>query len=236
MSVPRRLGYSPAPQHSSLADRMQILQQQQQQQYNNNQSSHSFSSSDQSNSGSQSPRAPLTISNNNTSISNSNSNSNNNNNNGGDSPSHSPGQAYRSGLGISSMKSGSSSQQRLQMLTPLKNHMRKQGSQDGSMIDSDSSNSILSNNQQQAVSILAGSHSPKSMSQLLYSPKPSPGMRVSVPSPAPSVPAAQNAPQSYATLPALDRSHRYVITGTLQQSLFGVVKLAFDRKLKCHPM
>lgn len=36
-------------------------------------------------------------------------------------------------------------------------------------------------------------------------------------------------PPNYSVLPALERIHRYVITGTLQQSLFGVVKLAFDR-------
>lgn len=39
-------------------------------------------------------------------------------------------------------------------------------------------------------------------------------------------------PPNYSVLPALDRLHRFVITGTLQQSLFGVVKLAFDRLSK----
>ena len=72
--------------------------------------------------------------------------------------------------------------------------------------------------------------SPGGYNSALYSPKPSPGVRVNVASPAPSSGAAP--PASYTVLPALDRSHRYVITGTLQQSLFGVVKLAFDRQLK----
>ena len=72
--------------------------------------------------------------------------------------------------------------------------------------------------------------SPGGYNSSLYSPKPSPGVRVNVASPAPSSGAAP--PASYTVLPALDRSHRYVITGTLQQSLFGVVKLAFDRQLK----
>ncbi len=73
------------------------------------------------------------------------------------------------------------------------------------------------------------SQSPKSFPQgQLYSPKPSPHVRIEVPSPG----GAGTAPQSYNSLPALDRSHRYVITGTLQQSLFGIVKLAFDRVLK----
>lgn len=39
-------------------------------------------------------------------------------------------------------------------------------------------------------------------------------------------------PPNYSVLPALERIHRFVITGTLQQSLFGVVKLAFDRLTK----
>jgi serine/threonine protein kinase len=39
-------------------------------------------------------------------------------------------------------------------------------------------------------------------------------------------------PPNYSVLPALERTHRYVMTGTLQQSLFGVVKLAFDRLTK----
>ena len=64
----------------------------------------------------------------------------------------------------------------------------------------------------------------------LYSPKPSPGVRPNVQSPAPS--ASAPAAVSYNQLPAIDRVHRYVVTGTLQQSLFGVVKLAFDRVLK----
>ena len=72
--------------------------------------------------------------------------------------------------------------------------------------------------------------SPGGYNSALYSPKPSPGVRVNVASPAPSSGSAP--PASYTVLPALDRSHRYVITGTLQQSLFGVVKLAFDRQLK----
>ena len=72
--------------------------------------------------------------------------------------------------------------------------------------------------------------SPGGYNSNLYSPKPSPGVRVNVASPAPSSGSAP--PASYTVLPALDRSHRYVITGTLQQSLFGVVKLAFDRQLK----
>jgi serine/threonine protein kinase len=65
---------------------------------------------------------------------------------------------------------------------------------------------------------------------MLNSPKPSPGVRIQVQSPSPV--SGSQTPASYATLPALDKSHRYVITGTLQQSLFGVVKLAFDRKLR----
>ena len=72
--------------------------------------------------------------------------------------------------------------------------------------------------------------SPGGYNSNLYSPKPSPGVRVNVASPAPS--SGSTPPASYTVLPALDRSHRYVITGTLQQSLFGVVKLAFDRQLK----
>jgi len=72
--------------------------------------------------------------------------------------------------------------------------------------------------------------SPGGYNSNLYSPKPSPGVRVNVASPAPST--GQTPPASYTVLPALDRGHRYVITGTLQQSLFGVVKLAFDRQLK----
>jgi serine/threonine protein kinase len=64
----------------------------------------------------------------------------------------------------------------------------------------------------------------------LYSPKPSPGVRVNVPSPAPASNAP--APANYSVLPALDHTHRYILTGTLQQSLFGVVKLAFDRELR----
>ena len=72
--------------------------------------------------------------------------------------------------------------------------------------------------------------SPGGYNSNLYSPKPSPGVRVNVASPAPS--SGSVPPASYTVLPALDRSHRYVITGTLQQSLFGVVKLAFDRQLK----
>ena len=72
--------------------------------------------------------------------------------------------------------------------------------------------------------------SPGGYNSSLYSPKPSPGVRVNVASPAPSTGSVP--PASYTVLPALDRSHRYVITGTLQQSLFGVVKLAFDRQMK----
>jgi serine/threonine protein kinase len=72
--------------------------------------------------------------------------------------------------------------------------------------------------------------SPKNNNSMLNSPKPSPCARVQIQSPAPQ--QGQQAPASYATLPALDRSHRYVITGTLQQSLFGVVKMAWDRKLR----
>jgi serine/threonine protein kinase len=194
MSVPRRLGYSPAPQHHTLADRST---QQSSHVDNNNSISGNYSSDS-----SASPRPPVLL------------------NNSNSSPSASPGGRY-------SIKSGVSD--RLQFLTPLRAHMRKQGSQDGSMMESEAANSSTAQQAATAVAILSGSHSPKSMSQLLYSPKPSPGMRVSVPSPAPQ---AQTAPQSYATLPALERSHRYVITGTLQQSLFGVVKLAFDRFLK----
>ena len=66
----------------------------------------------------------------------------------------------------------------------------------------------------------------------LYSPKPSPGVRPNIASPAPSASSSASASVSYTTLPAIDRVHRYVVTGTLQQSLFGVVKLAFDRVLK----
>ena len=66
----------------------------------------------------------------------------------------------------------------------------------------------------------------------LYSPKPSPGVRPNVASPAPSSTSSAASAISYNNLPAIDRVHRYVVTGTLQQSLFGVVKLAFDRVLQ----
>ena len=63
----------------------------------------------------------------------------------------------------------------------------------------------------------------------LPSPKPSPGVRQTVASPAPAASSVGAGLVAYNTLPAIDRVHRYVVTGTLQQSLFGVVKLAFDR-------
>ena len=63
----------------------------------------------------------------------------------------------------------------------------------------------------------------------LPSPKPSPGVRAQVASPAPTPSTSPSAVVAYNQLPAIDRLHRYVVTGTLQQSLFGVVKLAFDR-------
>ena len=63
----------------------------------------------------------------------------------------------------------------------------------------------------------------------LPSPKPSPGVRPQVASPAPTPSTNPSAVVAYNQLPAIDRIHRYVVTGTLQQSLFGVVKLAFDR-------
>ena len=63
----------------------------------------------------------------------------------------------------------------------------------------------------------------------LPSPKPSPGVRAQVASPAPTPSTSPSAVVAYNQLPAIDRVHRYVVTGTLQQSLFGVVKLAFDR-------
>jgi serine/threonine protein kinase len=47
-------------------------------------------------------------------------------------------------------------------------------------------------------------------------------------SPIPQTPT----PARYDKLPALERNHRYVITGDLQPSLYGVVKLAFDRYYK----
>ena len=121
-------------------------------------------------------------------------------------------------------------------LAPLLNHLRlngapadASGAAPASGDGSNSANASPANSPHNSPS--AHPRSPGGFNAALYSPKPSPGVRVAVPSPAPSN-SASNPPASYTVLPALDRCHRYVVTGTLQQSLFGVVKLAFDRQLK----
>jgi serine/threonine protein kinase len=120
-------------------------------------------------------------------------------------------------------------------LAPLLNHLRLNGAPtdaNGTAAPAGDGNNSASASPANSPHNSPSAHprSPGGFNAALYSPKPSPGVRVAVPSPAPT--AASTPPASYTVLPALDRCHRYVVTGTLQQSLFGVVKLAFDRQLR----
>ena len=95
-------------------------------------------------------------------------------------------------------------------------------------IQNEAINAIMQDESPPSAGSPNGFKSPSSP-RALPSPKPSPGVRVQVASPAPSPSQSPSAVVAYNQLPAIDRVHRYVVTGTLQQSLFGVVKLAFDR-------